>query len=71
MEGLPSRVARRVRGRRAEMCLSQIDLAAAVNGVRWTHSTVSLIESEQREVRLSEIESLAAALGFDVAELLS
>lgn len=54
-----------VKGRRAELRLSQADLAAAVSrhGIVIDASAISRIESGDRSVRLAEANAIASALG--------
>ena len=61
-----------VRGRRGDLGLSQVELAGLMSerrGHRWTHGTVSRIETGQAEPTLSELVSLMLTLRSSFAEL--
>lgn len=69
----------RVRGRRGDLGLSQVELARLVNGfgpieweglgLTWTHATVSRIETGQVEPDLTELVALMFSLGSSFEEL--
>jgi transcriptional regulator with XRE-family HTH domain len=67
-ENARARLARHIRGLRAELGLSQ-EALADLAGLHRTY--VGSIERQERNVSLDNIEVLASALGVDVAELLA
>jgi transcriptional regulator with XRE-family HTH domain len=71
-QSLTDVLGKRVRARRADLGYSQGDLAEYMKkrGHRWTHGTVSRIETGQAEPTLSELLSLSFGLQASIPELL-